>query len=33
MGYDILSVFRIGECRAQAWTMETNFAAREWVAL
>jgi len=32
-GYDIMSVFRIGECRAQVWTMETNFAPKEWVAL
>jgi len=32
-GYDLMSVFRVEGCRALAWTMETNFAPKEWVAL
>jgi hypothetical protein len=31
-GYDLLSVFRVEECRAVAWTMETNLAPKEWGA-
>lgn len=30
-GYELLSVFRVEQCRAQVWTMETNFAPKEWV--
>lgn len=32
-GYDLLSVFRVRDCQALPWTMESNFAPKEWVAL
>lgn len=32
-GYEPLSVFYVEECRALAWTMATNFAPKEWLAL
>lgn len=32
-GLDVLAVFRVGGCRAQVWTMESNFAPKEWVRL
>jgi len=31
MGIDALSVFRVEQCRATAWTMSTNFAPKEYV--
>lgn len=33
MGYDILAVYRVEECKAQVWTMATNFAPKEFVEL
>jgi uncharacterized pyridoxamine 5'-phosphate oxidase family protein len=33
MGMDILAVFRVEGCRAHAWNMETNFAAKEFIPL
>jgi uncharacterized pyridoxamine 5'-phosphate oxidase family protein len=33
MGMDILAVFRVEGCRAHAWSMETNFAAKEFIPL
>jgi pyridoxamine 5'-phosphate oxidase len=32
-GYELMSVFRVAKCRAQLWTMESNFAPKEFVAL
>lgn len=33
MGIDVLSVFRITSCLATVWTMETNFAPKEFIEL
>lgn len=32
-GYGLLSVFRVRDCKATAWTMQTNFAPKAFVAL
>jgi pyridoxamine 5'-phosphate oxidase len=32
-GYSLMSVFRVEGCQALAWTMESNFALKELVAL
>lgn len=32
-GYDILAVYRVRNGQASTWTMETNFAPKEFVAL
>ena len=32
-GYSLMSGFRVGDCQALPWTMESNFAPKEWVAL
>ncbi|ACM19522.1 pyridoxamine-5'-phosphate oxidase-related FMN-binding protein [Geotalea daltonii FRC-32] len=32
-GYSLMSVFRVEGCQALAWTMESNFAPKEWVTL
>lgn len=33
MGMNILAVFRVEGCQAQTWSMETNFAPKEFVPL
>lgn len=33
MGKDILSVFRVVDCRAHTWSMATNFAPKEFIQL
>lgn len=32
-GYSLMSVFRVEGCQALAWTMESNFAPKEWITL
>jgi pyridoxamine 5'-phosphate oxidase len=32
-GWDAIKLFRITRCKAYVWTMEKNFAPKEWVAL
>ena len=32
-GMEMLAVFRVEECRALAWSMATNFAAKEFIPL
>lgn len=33
MGMDMLAVFRVEGCRAHAWSMAANFAAKEFIQL
>ncbi|ABQ24491.1 pyridoxamine 5'-phosphate oxidase family protein [Geotalea uraniireducens] len=33
MGLNVLSVFRVESCRAHIWTMETNFAPKDFIEL
>ncbi len=33
MGMDVLAVFRVVDCQAHTWNMETNFAAKEFIPL
>jgi uncharacterized pyridoxamine 5'-phosphate oxidase family protein len=32
-GYDVLTVFRLEKCKAVVWTMENNFAPKEYIDL
>jgi uncharacterized pyridoxamine 5'-phosphate oxidase family protein len=32
-GYDMLKVFRVTNCTATVWTMETNFESKKYVQL
>jgi uncharacterized pyridoxamine 5'-phosphate oxidase family protein len=32
-GMEMLAVFRVEDCRALAWSMATNFAAKEFIPL
>ena len=33
MGYDMLAVFHVADCVAHKWTLETNFAPKEYINL
>lgn len=33
IGYENFAVYRIVDCKAQVWTMETNFALKEYIEL
>ncbi len=33
MGYEMLAVYRVEQCRAHIWTFETNFAPKELINL
>ncbi|MBA4419277.1 MAG: pyridoxamine 5'-phosphate oxidase [Syntrophus sp. (in: bacteria)] len=33
LGYKVIKVFRVSKCKVYVWTMENNFAPKEWVDL
>jgi len=33
IGYESFAVYRVVNCKAQVWTMETNFAPKEYIEL